>query len=154
EFEALLLGQELLGLASVITLGAAGDRPTPSVLAAMLGASPWLVAGDADPAGDQSAEGWLARSGRCQRGRPPGLRPHLDDEVRTPKTDWTDLYRHGVNLRRWWSDWLGGVESPPLFTPAELSGLRWGPAVGDSEPGLVVDRPDRARMMAALTEVA
>jgi hypothetical protein len=69
------------------------------------------------------------------------LRPHPDDRVAKPKTDWTDLHRHGVNLRRWWSDRLGGNEAPPLFSWDELAGWRWGPAQDDQEPGIIIDRP-------------
>ena len=76
EFETLLLNQELADLAPALTLGSAGDRPKPGVLDAMLRASPWLLAGDADAAGDKSAERWLALSARCRRARPPG--PHKD----------------------------------------------------------------------------
>src|SRR4051794_35649655 len=32
---------------------------------------------------------------------------------------------------------------------AELTALRWGPAVGDPEPGIIIDRPDPARKLAA-----
>jgi hypothetical protein len=39
---------------------------------------------------------------------------------------------------------------PTLPTWEALSALRWGPAIGDPEPGLVIDRPDRDRMRAAL----
>src|SRR5262249_43354540 len=126
EFEALLLAQELAGLASVITLGAAGDKATPAVLGAMLAASPWLIAGDADAAGDESAGGWLARSGRGRKGKPPG-----------PFKDWTGASQGGVGLRRWWAGRLGGIESPPLYTWNDLAAWRWGPAVGDPTPGIV-----------------
>jgi hypothetical protein len=32
---------------------------------------------------------------------------------------------------------------------AELSTWRWGPATGDPTPGIVIDKPDRSRMLAA-----
>jgi hypothetical protein len=37
---------------------------------------------------------------------------------------------------------------------AELSTWRWGPAKGDPTPGIVIDRPDRGRMLAALEAAA
>jgi hypothetical protein len=46
-----------------------------------------------------------------------------------------------VNLRRWWSDILAGVERPPLFTCPELAAWRWGGA--DDTPGIVIDTPGR-----------
>jgi hypothetical protein len=125
EFEALLLNQELVGLAVAVTLGSAGARPDPRVLDAMAAAAPWIVAGDADDAGRKSAEAWLARSGRCRRVGPPGA-----------FKDWTEAYQGGVNLRRWWCDVLAGVERPPLYTYEELKSWRWGPAVGDPTPGI------------------
>lgn len=39
-------------------------------------------------------------------------------------------------------------------TREELAALRWGPAVGDPTPGIVVIKPDRARMMEAIAEGA
>jgi hypothetical protein len=78
------------------------------------------------------------------------LRPHPDDHVEKPKTDWTDLFQHGVNLRRWWTDRLGGNETPPLFSWEELARERWGPAAADPTPGIIIDRPDQTRMRAAL----
>jgi hypothetical protein len=95
----------------------------------MLVASPWFVATDADQAGDKSAGGWPARARRV---RPPGA-----------FKDWTEAHQGGVNLRRWWSDRLEGTEAPPLFSWEEL-------AARNSEPGIVVDKPDRARTLAAL----
>jgi hypothetical protein len=104
----------------------------------MLGASPWLVAVDADGAGEVSASGWLDRSRRCRRVPPPG-----------GFKDWSAAFQGGVGLRRWWSDRLAGVENPPLYTWPQLATWRWGP--GGPEPGLVVDRPDLERMVAALS---
>jgi hypothetical protein len=87
EFDALLLGQELSGLATAVTLGGASARPEGAILNRMLGASPWFVATDADGAGDRSAAGWPPRARRV---RPPGSK------------DWTASYQAGVDLRRWW----------------------------------------------------
>jgi hypothetical protein len=136
EFDALLLGQDLAGLAPVVTLGSASARPCPSLLGSMLAAYPWYVATDNDPAGDRAADGWPPVTRRV---RPPGA-----------FKDWTEARQGGVNLARWWSDRLGGDEAPSLFSWEELAALHWGPAHDDPTPGIVIDRPDRGRMMADL----
>ena len=94
EFDALLLGQELGELAAVVTLGSASARPEVGILGMMLAAPVWFLATDADDAGDKAASGWPARA---RRARPPA-----------PDKDWTEALQSGVNLRRWWSDRLGG----------------------------------------------
>ncbi len=134
EFDALLLGQELRGLAAVATLGPASVRPDSSILLRFLGLSPWFTAHDADEAGDKAAAAWPARS---RRARPPG-----------PFNDWTEARQGGVDLRRWWTDRLAGKLAPPLFTRPELAARRWAPAVPDSDPGVDLDRsdPDRRRL--------
>lgn len=139
EFDALLLGQELSGLAAVATLGSASGRPAPAHLAPLVGLAPWFIATDADDAGDRAAEAWPP--GRSRRVRPP-----------SPFKDWTEAAKGwpdygGVNLRRWWSDRIAGAESPELFTWSDLSSWRWG---DDPGPGIVVDAPDRARMRDAV----
>jgi DNA primase len=118
EFDALLLAQQLPE-ASVITLGSASARTDPSVLSRMLSAPRWFIALDADRAGDSAAAKFPARAVRV---RPPG-------EFR----DWTESAQAGVNLHRWWSDRLGGIDEPALFTWDELAALRWGPALVDQE---------------------
>ena len=136
EFDALLLGQELDGLAPVVTLGGTGAmKPEPGILGSMLAASPWFIATDGDDAGDRAAARWEAT--RARRVRPP-----------EPFKDWTEARQAGVNLRRWWADHLG-VPFPPYSWEA-LAGRRWGPAVGDPEPGIVIDVPDPARRRPAL----
>ena len=55
-----------------------------------------------------------------------------------------------MNLRRWWSDRLGGTEAPALFTWGELAAQRWGPARDDPTPGIIIDRPNHDRFKAAL----
>ena len=114
EFDALLLGQDLGELAAVVTLGSASNRPGPARLGMMLAAPRWYISTDADDAGDRAAAGWPARA---RRARPPG-----------PFKDWTEARQGGVNLRRWWTDRLGGVEAPPLFAWEDLADWRWGPA--------------------------
>jgi hypothetical protein len=124
EFDALCLGEALGDLAAVVTLGSASARPGPAALGRMLAAAPWFVATDRDPAGEKSAAGWPAPAGRV---RPPA-----------PFKDWTEAKAAGVDLRRWWSDILAGIERPPLFTWDELSRWRWGPVEDDPTPGLIV----------------
>jgi hypothetical protein len=102
ELDALLLGQELAGIASVVTLDSASDKPEPPILRRIFCASRWYVATDADAAGDTCAAGW---SSATRRVRPPG-----------PHKDWTDAHLGGVNLRRWWSEILTGNPSPVLYT--------------------------------------
>jgi hypothetical protein len=50
--DALLLGQELEGLAAVVTLGSASAHPGPAILGAILAAWPRFIATDTDAAGD------------------------------------------------------------------------------------------------------
>ncbi len=113
EFDALLLGQELGDRAAVVTLGSASARPAPDILGAMLTASPWYVATDADKAGDNAATGWPARTRRV---RPP-----------EPFGDWTEAHQGGIDLRCWWLPRLGGDAA--LWE--ELTARRWGPALSD-----------------------
>jgi len=133
ELDALLLGQAIGELAAVVTLGSASARPEAAILGVMLAATPWFVATDADSAGDRAAGGWPARAVRV---KPPVGK------------DWTEAHQYGVelghagvNLSRWWRDRLGGIEAPELFTWDELSTWRWGSAIGDPEPGIVIRRP-------------
>ncbi len=125
EFDALLLGQELSGLAVVASLGSASNHPDPTIYRQFFGHSPWFAAHDADEAGDKAAARWPAKSRRV---RPPGS-----------FGDWSEAHERGVNLRRWWTDRLEGVESPDLFTWTELASQRWGPAINDPEPGIILD---------------
>jgi hypothetical protein len=130
EFDALLLGQELAELAAVATLGSASGRPDPSILGTMLAAAPWFIATDRDEAGEKAAAAW---PGRSRRVPPPA-----------PFKDWTEARQGGVNLRRWWSDRLGGGETPALFSWDDLAGWRWGPTAADPSPGIVIDEPSQS----------
>ena len=127
EFDAMLLGQELGELASVVTLGSASNRPGPRLLGMMLAAPRWYISTDADDAGDRAAEGWPPRA---HRARPP-----------RPFKDWTEARQGGVDLRRWWTDRLGGIEAPRLFTWEDLAGWRWGPAAESAN----LDAEDQGR---------
>jgi CHC2 zinc finger/Toprim-like len=127
EFDALLLGQALGDLAAVVTLGSASARPEAAILGKMLPAPAWYIATDADTAGDQAASGWPARAIRV---RPPA-----------PCKDWTEAFLYPINLRRWWTDRLGGIENPVRSTWDELAQRRWGPALNDPTPGNIIDWP-------------
>ena len=107
EFDCLLLHQELHDLAAVVTLGSASSRPELRTRAEMLAASVWLIATDADVAGDKAAADWPARAIRV---RPPdGM------------NDWTYLWKAGRNsIRYLWGRYL------PMSRPwEELAALRW-----------------------------
>jgi hypothetical protein len=124
EFDALCLGQELGDIAAVVTLGSASARPDPAILGRMLSAAPWFVATDGDEAGEKAAGDWPATARRV---RPPGS-----------FKDWTEAKAGGIDLARWWREILAGVERPALFTWEELSRWRWGPAVNDPTPGIII----------------
>jgi hypothetical protein len=126
EFDALVLGQALGDIASVVTLGSASARPNAWALGPMLGAPSWFIATDADSAGDTGATKWPARARRV---RPPG-----------PYKDWTESQAHGVSLARWWRDILTGNDRPPLFTWEELSRWRWGDAT-DADGNIDIEGP-------------
>jgi hypothetical protein len=138
EFDALLLGQTLGDMAAVATLGSSAIQPDALVLARrMMRAAPrWYLAHDADCSGNRAASDWPDRAVRV---RPP-----------RPYKDWTEAAVGGVDLRRWWRDRLAGIENPELFTWEELSAWRWSDAIGNPEPGIITDKPDRGRMLAAL----
>ncbi len=123
EFDALLLGQELADVAAVVTLGSAGNKPSARIKNAMLTASRWIVAGDADGAGEKSAEGWLASSDRCVRVAPPQAKGK----------DWTEAYQNGLDLKTWWQEQLRDLRGQASPQPAE----RHLPAPS-SEPNTVV----------------
>ena len=93
----------------------------------MLAAPTWYIATDADDACDNSAAGWPARARR--------VRPAL------PFKDWTEMKAAGVDLARWWREIMAGIDRPPLWTLDDLSRDRWGPALEDDEPGLVIAPP-------------
>jgi hypothetical protein len=141
EFDALLLGHALADLAAVVTLGSASAHPGPRILGPLLAAHPWYVATDHDPAGDGAAARWPVSTRRVP---PPA-----------PYKDWTEARRDGVHLRRWWEEVLADNGQPVLFTPEELAAMRWGPKVDDPTPGIVVvDRPDRGRLIETLRAAA
>jgi hypothetical protein len=109
EFDALLLGQELRGLAAVVTLGCASSRPEGGILVDLMAAAPWYLALDGDAAGDKAAAEWPARAIRV---RPPGT-----------FKDGTEAAQAGVKLRRWWSERLLGIGTATLDVESELPDL-------------------------------
>jgi len=87
ELDAILLGQELAGLARVVTTGSASSRPATQDELRMLRCPACFVALDADKAGDRAAAEW----------------PLLAARVRPPEgKDWTEAHLAGIDLRRWW----------------------------------------------------
>lgn len=125
ELDALLLCQELDG-AAVGTLGGASVKWSVEILSLLLPASAWLIATDADEAGDKRALEWMKLGARCRR-------------VRPPDKDWTDTHRGGCNRIRYHF----GRELRLGSTWSELESQRWGPALlEESDPCLNVDEPD------------
>jgi DNA primase len=86
EFDALLLGQELAGLAAVVTTGSAAGPPGPALLEAAAVAPAIYLAHDDDPAGHAAAARW-----------PGGIR------VRPPSgKDWTEFHIRRHDLQGFW----------------------------------------------------
>jgi DNA primase len=93
ELDALLLGQDLAGLAGVVTIGGSSARPDSLTLATINGCHPLYAAHDADEAGDRAADApWLKRAIRV---RPPAGK------------DWTEARAAGIDLRTWWTQQPG-----------------------------------------------
>jgi hypothetical protein len=103
-FEAMLLGQELEGLASVITTGSSTTQLDPSMLPALLRCPAWYAAHDADKGGDDAAAKWPSRAVRV---RPPAGK------------DWTESFQAGIDLRRWWIE----ERFPAEFDREERAGI-------------------------------
>ena len=119
EFDCLLLAQQLPE-ASVITLGSTSARTDPAVLSRMLSSPRWFIALDADRAGDSAASKFPARAIR----------------VRPPDKDWGEVHRGGANrIRYLWGRYLSLSKKWEV-----LADQRWGPAINDPTPGIVVDR--------------
>jgi hypothetical protein len=127
EFDAALLGQELEGLAAVVTLGSASARPDPPMWLALARCSALYIALDGDPAGDDAAREW---GGRAIRVRPP-----------EPCKDWSEVYATGNNrIRYQWGGILRRRGTPWQETPRE----RWGPGLKIEGPGIVIDQPRKS----------
>ena len=125
-----LLGQELRDLAAVVTLGSASSRPT------------WHLV---DDAGRRP----VVHRDRCRRGRRQGrlglARPRRSRPAAGAFKDWTEAAQAGVNLRRWWSDRLGGTEARPCGTRTGLASKRWGPARMNARPPKMCPTPMPSR---------
>lgn len=122
ELDALIVAQAVGDRAAVATPGSASGRVDPGILGPLVMASPWIVATDADPAGDRLADALMALAGsRGRRVRPPG-----------PGKDWTDAHAAGRNR---FAYYLGPhLTRGPTWD--DLVAWRWGPAL------LPEDRPD------------
>jgi hypothetical protein len=128
EFDALLLGQELAGLASVATVGSASATIEASAWD-LCRASAIFAAHDADPAGDRAAASWSSRTTRV---RPP-----------SPHKGWSDAARSGIDLRLWWTERLADIErSDPLAAEEEDREER--AAIMEFDGGLTREAAERA----------
>jgi DNA primase len=90
ELDALLLGQELAGLASVVTTGCASDAPGPVLTKQLAIASHLYVATDGDEAGEKLASKWKRRTRRI---KPP-----------VGHKDWGASFAAGIKLRAFWTE--------------------------------------------------
>lgn len=98
EFDALLLWQQVGGVATVLALGGAGVRPDVDTLPLLAGYRRWWIATDADDAGDDAAKELQEMTARARRLPMP----------REGCNDPTDLWRAGVDL----VDWIVGQIGP------------------------------------------
>ncbi len=115
----------------MVTLGSASTGPEAAILGKILVASRWYLALDGDEAGDRAASKWPAPARRV---RPPA-----------PHKDWTEARQAGIDLRRWWVDRLGPIESREHST-WEVRVERDGPeTLADPADGF--DRQERAAIM-------
>lgn len=87
EFDAILVGQELAGVAVAVTLGSASGQLDADILGAMFPESSWYAATDSDAAVERAAGKWPARARRV---RPPAV-----------FKDWTEARHGGIDLWRW-----------------------------------------------------
>jgi hypothetical protein len=123
EFDAILLGQLLADLASVITTGSSSTPLDPSMLPELLRCPQWYAAHDADGSGDKAAAKWPSRSVR--------IRPPIEPPA---GKDWGDLHAIVPNAIRYlW----GGILRRPGTPWEELARRRWGPGLTIEGPGFV-----------------
>lgn len=134
EFDALLLGQAIGDVASVITIGSASATPSIESRNRLVFAPVVFAAHDDDPAGDDAA----ARLNLpARRERPPGAK------------DWTDAARNGVDLRAWWAPLLGIADDRLAEGPGPLAPRD--PAIAAAIPfmdeGEIEDFEERAAIL-------
>jgi hypothetical protein len=136
ELDALLVQQDVgdragVGTLGSATMGRAGEGIDLSIRRLLRPASGWLIATDADAAGDEAAARWMGYA-RARRIRPPApFKDWGEMAVEAPESRGT-----AVNLDRWWGDVLDGDDSPRAFTWEDLAGWRWGPGLDDAELGI------------------
>lgn len=93
EMDALLAFQFLGHMVNAVTTGGTTSGPQPEALAELAGCPTWLLAFDADDAGDEAVEAWIRRGGeRCR----PLVLP-LD----AGGNDIGDVVAAGVDLAVW-----------------------------------------------------
>jgi DNA primase len=109
EFDAMLLWQEIGGVADVLTLGSASGNVADRWLRLLLSFKRFWVATDNDAAGERAAEVWLKLTGeRGCRIFPPG-----------DAKDVTEAWQKGEDLKGWALSHLPKPEpSPVLDLPA------------------------------------
>lgn len=124
ELDAILLGATLAERVPVVTLGAASSDPANWALAKLISASSWLVAVDADEAGQRLADRWAARwPGRTTRIIPPG-------ECK----DWSDAWVAGHDLEEFWAPLLSPMEPVVVAEPVTVA-----------EPVAVAEPPEEVK---------
>jgi len=100
EINALTLRQELAGVAAVVSVGDAGNKPTAGALATMATVPRWFLAFDHDKAGTSGAAWWDERSKR--------IRPlPWAWAAKGDKYDVNDAKRDGEDLPAWAIPHLG-----------------------------------------------
>lgn len=113
ELDALIVAQQTAHLTcGVITTGSASNRPEASLAARLIAAMPWIIATDADEAGDRLADSWIElATGRCRRVRPPG-----------PGKDWTDAHEAGPGrIASHLAPWIAPEAAPPPARSFDLA---------------------------------
>ncbi len=132
ELNALILGQALLDVAAVVSVGDAGNVPGTQALAAMATARRWYLAFDPDKAGDKGRDK-LAETYRRARLLPT---PWGD---RGDKYDLNDAYRDGEDLAAWVIPHLGPEDPEARVTWALHHTARLDKAIIAADPALPRD---------------
>lgn len=135
EFDALALAQLTADWrCGVVTTGSASTRPDAELAGRMVAASPWLLAHDADEAGDRAADAWMELSRpRCRRVRPPFRGQGISTDTAGGK-DWSDLHRMAPNAIRYHLAPL--LSTGPSWEALQIE--RWaGPTDDDEPPGIL-----------------